>query len=92
MNMLTAVTPWHILLHALPSGTVTVLQLLVTGAVVMSAAAAVVCCAVLPGGPSAEELQKVRTRKPAPPVIAAVLADGSRVPLWCTFSDQQVCR
>jgi hypothetical protein len=46
-------------------------------------------CAIA-GAPSAEELAKVRTRKPAPPVIAVQLADGSSVPLWNTFSDQQV--
>jgi hypothetical protein len=49
-----------------------------------------VCCETVAGAPSAEELEKVRTRKPAPPVIAAQLADGSTVPLWNTFSDQQV--
>ncbi|WIA13184.1 hypothetical protein OEZ85_006776 [Tetradesmus obliquus] len=42
------------------------------------------------GGPSADELEKVRTRKPAPPVLSVTLADGSCMPLWNTFSDQQV--
>eukprot|EP00879_Flechtneria_rotunda_P018528 GHRR01019441.1.p1 GENE.GHRR01019441.1~~GHRR01019441.1.p1 ORF type:complete len:547 (+),score=136.02 GHRR01019441.1:914-2554(+) len=42
------------------------------------------------GAPSADELQKVRTRKPAPPVLGVHMADGSVVPLWCTFSDQQI--
>jgi hypothetical protein len=42
------------------------------------------------GAPSADELQKVRTRKPAPPVLAVQMAHGSTVPLWNTFTDQQV--
>jgi hypothetical protein len=42
------------------------------------------------GKPSAEQLARIRTRKPAPPVIEVTLADGSKVPLWNTFSDQQV--
>jgi sucrose phosphorylase len=42
------------------------------------------------GAPSAEELQKIRTRKPAPPVLAIKLKDGTDVPIWCTFSDQQI--
>jgi hypothetical protein len=33
----------------------------------------------------------VRTRKPAPPVLSVEMRDGSVVPLWCTFSTQQVC-
>lgn len=49
--------------------------------------AAVLCCA---GKPSAEQLAHIRTRKPAPPVIEMTLADGSKVPLWNTFKDQQV--
>jgi hypothetical protein len=42
------------------------------------------------GAPTAEELGMVRTRKPAPPVLSVEMADGSVVPLWCTFSAQQV--
>jgi hypothetical protein len=42
------------------------------------------------GKPTAEQLARIRTRKPAPPVIEATLADGSKVPLWNTFGDQQV--
>jgi hypothetical protein len=42
------------------------------------------------GKPSAEELSRIRTRKPAPPVLKVHLADGSVVPLWNTFTDQQV--
>ncbi len=48
----------------------------------------VVNCAA--GKPSAEQLARIRTRKPAPPVIEVTLADGSKVPLWNTFKDQQV--
>jgi hypothetical protein len=33
----------------------------------------------------------VRTRKPAPPVLSVEMGDGSVMPLWCTFSTQQVC-
>lgn len=47
-------------------------------------------CCCCPGGPSADELEKVRTRKPAPPLLSVTLADGSCMPLWNTFSDQQV--
>jgi hypothetical protein len=43
------------------------------------------------GKPSAEQLAHIRTRKPAPPVMEVELADGSKVPLWNTFKDQQVC-
>jgi hypothetical protein len=42
------------------------------------------------GKPSAEQLAHIRTRKPAPPVMEVTLADGSKVPLWNTFKDQQV--
>ncbi|WIA16714.1 hypothetical protein OEZ85_013369 [Tetradesmus obliquus] len=42
------------------------------------------------GAPTAEELAMVRTRKPAPPVLSVEMGDGSVVPLWCTFSTQQV--
>jgi hypothetical protein len=42
------------------------------------------------GAPTADELGKVRTRKPAPPVLSVEMGDGSVVPLWCTFSTQQV--
>lgn len=45
---------------------------------------------MLAGAPSAEELEKIRTRKPAPPVIEIKLKSGEEVPIWCTFSDQQV--
>eukprot|EP00878_Enallax_costatus_P004272 GHUV01004502.1.p1 GENE.GHUV01004502.1~~GHUV01004502.1.p1 ORF type:complete len:701 (+),score=187.09 GHUV01004502.1:79-2181(+) len=41
-------------------------------------------------GPTADQLQKIRTRKPAPPVIAIKLKSGQEVPIWCTFSDQQI--
>jgi hypothetical protein len=47
---------------------------------------------VVTGKPSAEQLAQIRTRKPAPPVIEVTLADGSKVPLWNTFKDQQVCK
>lgn len=43
------------------------------------------------GKPSAQQLACIRTRKPAPPLIEVTLADGSKVPLWNTFTDQQVC-
>lgn len=42
------------------------------------------------GKPTAQMLAHVRTRKPAPPVLKVHMNDGSVVPLWCTFSDQQV--
>lgn len=42
------------------------------------------------GRPSAQQLACIRTRKPAPPVLEVQMADGSVVPLWNTFSDQQV--
>lgn len=42
------------------------------------------------GKPSAEQLARIRTRKPAPPVLEVTLADGSKVPLWNTFAEQQV--
>jgi hypothetical protein len=45
---------------------------------------------LLAGKPSAEQLAHIRTRKAAPPVIEVTLADGSKVPLWNTFKDQQV--
>lgn len=55
---------------------------------VLTAAAVAVGAAA--GKPTAEQLGRVRTRKPAPPVLEVHLADGSVEPLWCTFSDQQV--
>jgi hypothetical protein len=48
-------------------------------------------CLWCAGAPTADELGKVRTRKPAPPVLSVEMGDGSVVPLWCTFSTQQVC-
>jgi len=45
---------------------------------------------MLAEGPNADDLAKVRTRKPGPPLLVATLEDGSQVPLWCTFGEQQV--
>jgi hypothetical protein len=52
------------------------------------------CCHTAPylpvGKPGVEDLLAIRTRKPEPPVLLVTLADGTHVPLWCTFSPQQV--
>jgi len=42
------------------------------------------------GKPDDEDLERIRTRKPEPPMIEVTLQDGSKRQLWCTFGPQQI--
>ena len=42
------------------------------------------------GRPTEEDLGRIYTRKPRPPYIEVVFADGSREKVWCTFDYEQI--
>lgn len=42
------------------------------------------------GEPSQDDLARIRTRKPGPPVLEVTLKSGEKARVWCTFGAQQI--